>query len=122
MTIRRHQVTVTITSGAEASGRTAQPVNGRFLGAHLQPVTYDPLLVTPGVTITTVDPGDLTLLDIAALDQANWYFPRIEVTDENGDSFTTELYEAAPVHGYLNVALANGDDTVTVVATILIEE
>lgn len=119
--IRRVTIEVTtIGSNGSAAGNTDSPeIRGEILAVHLdytgQPNTTD-------VTLKMASP-DQTILTKADNNSDGWFYPRVAVQDNAGAGVTydgtNEIYEPYPVHGKLNLAVAQGDADGTVRAEIL---
>jgi hypothetical protein len=106
MSIRTHQVTVTITTGAAGSasgnGQSTSPVSGRILAVYAGFATThantDTTITAPSVPIQTI----LTLTDV---NTAGWYHPRAVVHGVTGAPLTGGE-EPLPIDDYIKVAMA----------------
>lgn len=117
------RVTIDVTSaGSDGSavGNTDSPqIQGEILAVHLaytgQPSTAD-------VTLKMVSP-EQTILTVGNANSNGWFYPRVAVQDNLGAGVTfdgtNEAYEPFPVHGKLNLAVAEGNDEGTVRAEVL---
>lgn len=123
--IRTYQATVTTAgSNGSASGnaQTTHIASGRIVAVHLdytnQPSTTD-------VTITTPNAPVATILTVNNNNTDGWYYPRVQVQGTTGTGLTYNgtqtVNESIPVDDYIKVAVAQGDDAGTVVATFLVE-
>lgn len=105
--IRRHTIPVTVTGAAGSATGTAnsqEPVNGRLLAVN---VDYTTQPATCDVTIKALSP-DLTFLTLTNANTDAWFYPRV-VIDDTAGADAAGNYDAVPIHGYVNVAVAGGD-------------
>jgi len=103
---------------------TKNVVRGRVLAVHLDYGTGQ--AATSDVTIATVNAPVNTLLTVTDSNTDGWYYPRHQVHSEAGAGLTYDdtrkVQEAVPVCDHIKVSVAQGNDTKTVTATILVEE
>jgi len=117
------RVTIDVTtagSDGSAAGNADSPeIRGEILAVYLD---YTDQPATADVTLKMVSP-DQTVLSIGNANTDGWFYPRVAVQDNAGAGVTydgtNEIYEPHPVHGKLNLAVAQGDDAGTVRAEIL---
>lgn len=105
--IARHAISVTVAGSAGSatgSGTSTQPINGRLLAVYID---YTSQPVTADVTITSTVPTQ-TLLTRSNSGTDGWFYPRALLQDTAAANLTA-VYDAMPICGYVNVAVAQGD-------------
>ena len=119
--IRRIEIIAT-SSGSDGSAVASEDsviVQGEILAVHLgytsQPATTDVVL--------KMNSPEQAILSVGNANADGWFYPRVAVQDGVGAGATydgtNEIYKAIPVHGTLNLGIAQGDDEGIVRATVL---
>ncbi len=117
MTIQKHELKVSTTGSAgTATGSSvlALPISelvAIYVDYHASaPSTTDLTLTSPG------NPASVTILTLTNVNTDGWYYPKVQKHDNAGAAITGD-YADPPIHGNLQIDLAQADALTDAVVT-----
>ena len=114
MITRTETLTVTV-AGSGGTVQTGRPLHGELLAVHLD---YGGTIATTDVTVATVGPPALTLLDITDNASDGWYYPRAELVSTAGSALAN-VADRLPLTGFVQAVVGGAEDGDTVAVTVV---